>query len=75
MLMGVWRVTGSTRLQNLAVIRFVLNNTPSGNKFMSILNRGHADCEQVSKHAVGQVPACRPVNSLALKLLQFALFS
>eukprot|EP00983_Pelagomonas_calceolata_P047592 1140727-Pelagomonas_calceolata.AAC.2 len=38
--MGVWSVTGSTRLQNLAVRSvFVLNSTPSGNKSMSILNR------------------------------------
>eukprot|EP00983_Pelagomonas_calceolata_P001125 38668-Pelagomonas_calceolata.AAC.1 len=33
-LMGVWRDTGSARLQNLAVRSvFVLNSTPSGNKF------------------------------------------
>eukprot|EP00983_Pelagomonas_calceolata_P013292 424189-Pelagomonas_calceolata.AAC.1 len=37
--MGVWRITGSTRLQNLAVRSFVLNSTPSGIKSMSILNR------------------------------------
>eukprot|EP00983_Pelagomonas_calceolata_P066267 1148942-Pelagomonas_calceolata.AAC.1 len=37
--MGVWRVSGSTLLQNLAVKSFVLNSTLSGNKFMGILNR------------------------------------
>eukprot|EP00983_Pelagomonas_calceolata_P116735 1160343-Pelagomonas_calceolata.AAC.1 len=37
--MGVWGVTGSTRLQNLAVRSFVIKSTPSRNKFMSILNR------------------------------------
>eukprot|EP00983_Pelagomonas_calceolata_P045465 1139751-Pelagomonas_calceolata.AAC.5 len=38
--MGFWRVTKSTRLQNLAVISvLVLKSTPGGNKFMSILNR------------------------------------
>eukprot|EP00983_Pelagomonas_calceolata_P022985 723611-Pelagomonas_calceolata.AAC.1 len=44
MLMGVWRVTGSTRLQNLAVRRItvfitVFNCSPSGNELVSILNR------------------------------------
>eukprot|EP00983_Pelagomonas_calceolata_P132712 1161899-Pelagomonas_calceolata.AAC.4 len=39
-LMGVWRVSGSTRLQNLAVrSAFFLNSTPSGNKFVGIFNR------------------------------------
>eukprot|EP00983_Pelagomonas_calceolata_P018036 565926-Pelagomonas_calceolata.AAC.1 len=38
--MGIWRVTGSTRLQNLAVYCiFVFNSTPNGNKFGSALNR------------------------------------
>eukprot|EP00983_Pelagomonas_calceolata_P104064 1158980-Pelagomonas_calceolata.AAC.5 len=35
--MGVWRVTGSTRLQNLAVRSvFVFDGTSSGNKFVGI---------------------------------------
>eukprot|EP00983_Pelagomonas_calceolata_P076306 1153372-Pelagomonas_calceolata.AAC.2 len=41
-LMGVWRLTGSTWLQNLAVRSvFVLNGMPtcSGNKFVGIFNR------------------------------------
>eukprot|EP00983_Pelagomonas_calceolata_P018547 581970-Pelagomonas_calceolata.AAC.1 len=38
--MEVWRVTRSTWLQSLAVRSvFVLNSTPSGNKFMSIIDR------------------------------------
>eukprot|EP00983_Pelagomonas_calceolata_P026939 846244-Pelagomonas_calceolata.AAC.2 len=40
MLMGIWRVTGSTRLHNLAVrSMIVLNSTPSGNKLVGIPNR------------------------------------
>eukprot|EP00983_Pelagomonas_calceolata_P067202 1149401-Pelagomonas_calceolata.AAC.4 len=39
-LMGIWRVTGSTRLQNLAVRGVcVFNSTPSGNKLVGIHNR------------------------------------
>eukprot|EP00983_Pelagomonas_calceolata_P029124 913369-Pelagomonas_calceolata.AAC.1 len=33
MLMGIWRVTGSTRLHNLALTSFlVFNSTPSGRR-------------------------------------------
>eukprot|EP00983_Pelagomonas_calceolata_P079961 1154930-Pelagomonas_calceolata.AAC.1 len=40
MLMGIWRVTGSTQLQNLAVRSIcVFNSTPSGNKLVGIRNR------------------------------------
>eukprot|EP00983_Pelagomonas_calceolata_P128721 1161540-Pelagomonas_calceolata.AAC.1 len=43
MLMWVWRVTGSTRLQNLAVRRItvitVFNSSPGGYTLVSILNR------------------------------------
>eukprot|EP00983_Pelagomonas_calceolata_P041867 1138237-Pelagomonas_calceolata.AAC.10 len=39
MLMGTWRVTGSTQLQNLAVRSIcVFNSTPSGNKLIGIYN-------------------------------------
>eukprot|EP00983_Pelagomonas_calceolata_P072963 1151955-Pelagomonas_calceolata.AAC.1 len=38
--MGIWRVTGSTRLHNLAVTNiFVFNSMPSGNKLVGIHNR------------------------------------
>eukprot|EP00983_Pelagomonas_calceolata_P115112 1160159-Pelagomonas_calceolata.AAC.6 len=38
-LMVIWRVTGSTRLQSLAMrSNFVFNGTPSGNKFVGIRN-------------------------------------
>eukprot|EP00983_Pelagomonas_calceolata_P023856 751174-Pelagomonas_calceolata.AAC.1 len=40
MLMGIWGVTGSTQLQNLAVkISLVFSSTPSGNKLVGICNR------------------------------------
>eukprot|EP00983_Pelagomonas_calceolata_P134694 1162085-Pelagomonas_calceolata.AAC.1 len=40
MLMGIWKVTGSTRLQSLAVKSiFVFNGTPSGNMLVGIHNR------------------------------------
>eukprot|EP00983_Pelagomonas_calceolata_P118175 1160479-Pelagomonas_calceolata.AAC.19 len=48
--MGIWKVTGSTRLQNLAVRSvFVLNSTPSGNKFVDVFNmlHGHAGLQGV----------------------------
>eukprot|EP00983_Pelagomonas_calceolata_P088336 1157180-Pelagomonas_calceolata.AAC.2 len=52
--MGVWRVTGSTWLQNLAVrSAFVLESTPSGNKFMSILNRMGRDLQPGLSQATG----------------------
>eukprot|EP00983_Pelagomonas_calceolata_P011156 359334-Pelagomonas_calceolata.AAC.1 len=38
--MGIWRVAGSTRLQNLAVRSItVFHSTSNGNKLMGILNR------------------------------------
>eukprot|EP00983_Pelagomonas_calceolata_P038838 1136940-Pelagomonas_calceolata.AAC.1 len=38
--MGIWRVTGSTRLHNLAArSNLVFNSTPSGNKLVGIHNR------------------------------------
>eukprot|EP00983_Pelagomonas_calceolata_P024443 770611-Pelagomonas_calceolata.AAC.1 len=38
--MGIWRVTGSTRLENLAVRSItVFHSTSSGNKLVCILNR------------------------------------
>eukprot|EP00983_Pelagomonas_calceolata_P028816 902775-Pelagomonas_calceolata.AAC.1 len=38
--MGIWRVSGSTRLQNLAVISMVVfKSTPSGYKLVGIQNR------------------------------------
>eukprot|EP00983_Pelagomonas_calceolata_P035315 1104423-Pelagomonas_calceolata.AAC.1 len=37
--MGIWRVTGSTRLQNLAVRSITFHSTSSGNKLVGILNR------------------------------------
>eukprot|EP00983_Pelagomonas_calceolata_P013725 440020-Pelagomonas_calceolata.AAC.1 len=38
--MGIWRVTGSTPLQNLAVRSItIFHSTSSGNKLMGILNR------------------------------------
>eukprot|EP00983_Pelagomonas_calceolata_P059504 1145946-Pelagomonas_calceolata.AAC.4 len=38
--MGIWRVTGSTRLQNLAVRSItIFHSTSCGNKLISILNR------------------------------------
>eukprot|EP00983_Pelagomonas_calceolata_P032760 1026332-Pelagomonas_calceolata.AAC.1 len=38
--MGIWRVTGSTWLQNLAVRNIIiLHSASSGNKVMGILNR------------------------------------
>eukprot|EP00983_Pelagomonas_calceolata_P124469 1161110-Pelagomonas_calceolata.AAC.1 len=38
--MGIWRVIGSTRLQNLTVrCVVVFNNTPSGNKLVCLNNR------------------------------------
>eukprot|EP00983_Pelagomonas_calceolata_P034939 1094168-Pelagomonas_calceolata.AAC.1 len=38
--MGIWRVTGSTRLQNLAVRSItIFHSTSSGNKLMGILTR------------------------------------
>eukprot|EP00983_Pelagomonas_calceolata_P053482 1143307-Pelagomonas_calceolata.AAC.2 len=45
MLMGIWRVTGSTRVQNLAVRTphtrniIVFNSTPSGNKLVGVHSR------------------------------------
>eukprot|EP00983_Pelagomonas_calceolata_P028570 894534-Pelagomonas_calceolata.AAC.1 len=40
MLLGIWRVAGSTRLQNLAVRSItVFNTTSCGNKLVGILNR------------------------------------
>eukprot|EP00983_Pelagomonas_calceolata_P066097 1148865-Pelagomonas_calceolata.AAC.3 len=40
MLMGAWRVTGSTQLQILAVKSvIVFNSTPSGNKLVGVQNR------------------------------------
>eukprot|EP00983_Pelagomonas_calceolata_P011516 372055-Pelagomonas_calceolata.AAC.1 len=38
--MGIWRVTGSTRLQNLAVKSVtIFHSTSSGNKLIGILNQ------------------------------------
>eukprot|EP00983_Pelagomonas_calceolata_P091715 1157581-Pelagomonas_calceolata.AAC.1 len=38
--MGIWRINGSTRLQNLAVRSlFVFNSTISGKKLVGRLNR------------------------------------
>eukprot|EP00983_Pelagomonas_calceolata_P072729 1151839-Pelagomonas_calceolata.AAC.1 len=38
--MGIWRVTGSNQLQNMAVRSIsVLNSTPCGNKIVGIRNR------------------------------------
>eukprot|EP00983_Pelagomonas_calceolata_P096933 1158188-Pelagomonas_calceolata.AAC.9 len=38
--MGIWRVIGSIRLQNLSVRSIcILNSTPSSSKLMGILNR------------------------------------
>eukprot|EP00983_Pelagomonas_calceolata_P032628 1023122-Pelagomonas_calceolata.AAC.3 len=38
--MGIWRVTGSIWLQNLAMINIVVfNTTPGGNKLVGIQNR------------------------------------
>eukprot|EP00983_Pelagomonas_calceolata_P020310 641034-Pelagomonas_calceolata.AAC.1 len=38
--MGIWRVCGSTRFQNLAVrSMIVLNSMPSGNKLVGVHNR------------------------------------
>eukprot|EP00983_Pelagomonas_calceolata_P028237 884144-Pelagomonas_calceolata.AAC.2 len=40
MQMGIWRVTGSTRLHNLTVGSvFVFNSTSSGNKLVGTCNR------------------------------------
>eukprot|EP00983_Pelagomonas_calceolata_P061846 1147001-Pelagomonas_calceolata.AAC.1 len=40
MLIGIWRVTGSTWLHDLAVTStFVFNSTPRGNKLVGIHNR------------------------------------
>eukprot|EP00983_Pelagomonas_calceolata_P095741 1158047-Pelagomonas_calceolata.AAC.2 len=40
MLMGIWRVIGSTRLLSLAVRSIlVFNSTPSGNKLVGVHNR------------------------------------
>eukprot|EP00983_Pelagomonas_calceolata_P038780 1136917-Pelagomonas_calceolata.AAC.5 len=39
-LMGIWRVSASTRLQNLTVrSMIVFNSTPSGNKLVDVQNR------------------------------------
>eukprot|EP00983_Pelagomonas_calceolata_P002827 93314-Pelagomonas_calceolata.AAC.2 len=57
--MGARRVTGSTRLQNLAVRSvFFFSSMPTarGNKFMSIQN-GHADREQ------GMLSVAGPTNT------------
>eukprot|EP00983_Pelagomonas_calceolata_P047384 1140620-Pelagomonas_calceolata.AAC.13 len=38
--MGIWKVTGSNRLQGLAARRIIVfNSTPSGNKLVGIHNR------------------------------------
>eukprot|EP00983_Pelagomonas_calceolata_P029768 932801-Pelagomonas_calceolata.AAC.1 len=38
--MWIWRVTGSTRLQNMAVRKMtIFHSTSSGNKLVGILNR------------------------------------
>eukprot|EP00983_Pelagomonas_calceolata_P053172 1143193-Pelagomonas_calceolata.AAC.1 len=57
MLMGIWKVTGSTRLQNLAVRSVtVFNSTSGGTKLVGILNRmGMNVCEQVCWCLGGQV--------------------
>eukprot|EP00983_Pelagomonas_calceolata_P016518 521102-Pelagomonas_calceolata.AAC.1 len=51
--MGVWRVTGSTRLQNLAVRSLVLNSTPSGCALYS-RSRQHSEgwCEEPNMVAI-----------------------
>eukprot|EP00983_Pelagomonas_calceolata_P014445 460320-Pelagomonas_calceolata.AAC.1 len=36
--MGIWRVTGSTRLQNLAVRSIIFHSTSSGNKNMGMIS-------------------------------------
>eukprot|EP00983_Pelagomonas_calceolata_P023959 754313-Pelagomonas_calceolata.AAC.3 len=38
--MGIWRLSGSTRLRNLAVRSIIaFNSTPSGNKLVGVHNR------------------------------------
>eukprot|EP00983_Pelagomonas_calceolata_P022833 718556-Pelagomonas_calceolata.AAC.1 len=51
-LMGVWRVPGSTRLQNLALRSvFVLNSTPSGTRGMlSIAGPNNIQKDGVKSH-------------------------
>eukprot|EP00983_Pelagomonas_calceolata_P053424 1143283-Pelagomonas_calceolata.AAC.2 len=48
--MGIWRFTGSTQLQNLAVRSItIFHSTSSGNKLVGILNRMPLGIEFLSK--------------------------
>eukprot|EP00983_Pelagomonas_calceolata_P009147 296115-Pelagomonas_calceolata.AAC.1 len=72
MQMGIWRVTGSTRLQNVAVRSIcVFNSTPSSNKHVGIHDRmgmelvGKYDGKlvvrsQLSKRVKGMLSATGP---------------
>eukprot|EP00983_Pelagomonas_calceolata_P003317 107621-Pelagomonas_calceolata.AAC.3 len=62
--MGIWRVTGSTRLQNLAVRSItVFNSASSGNKLVGILNR-------MGMKFVSKFNGTLMVQSQLLKLVQ-----
>eukprot|EP00983_Pelagomonas_calceolata_P029245 916859-Pelagomonas_calceolata.AAC.1 len=64
MLMGVWRVIGSNRLQNLAVRKVtVFNSSLSGNKLVSILDR-------MGMKFVSKFNGTLVVQSKLLKLVQ-----
>eukprot|EP00983_Pelagomonas_calceolata_P030131 944059-Pelagomonas_calceolata.AAC.1 len=62
MLMGIWRVTGSTHLHNQSAgSNIVFNSTPSGNKLVGIQNR------------MGMKFASKFIGALMVKLHLFKL--